>query len=253
MGEWEPLIEQVRPHATCRRTFGGRSRRSSGDTRMAPSGAPSPGTWALVDGGADLIRWAQLGVWERLLDLVQGRGVALGMTFLDGTNVRAHHKAAGAKKGGRQAAARCARGAWPLSWRLWHQSLRDRGRARASDCLRACARVRRMNCRWAGAAGRSAGRARLGGRGPGLASNAFREPIWNIGARPAIPPRRPTRPRLPGVDLQQPPPRREPLGTAERMARGRHTLRKDRPLIPRRALPRRYRRLAQVIEALNRP
>jgi hypothetical protein len=29
---------------------------------------------------------------------VQQQGVALGMTFVDGTNIRAHHKAAGAKK-----------------------------------------------------------------------------------------------------------------------------------------------------------
>ena len=46
------------------------------------------------------IRWARLGVWERLLNLVQERGVQLGMTFLDGTSVRAHQKAAGrAEKG----------------------------------------------------------------------------------------------------------------------------------------------------------
>ncbi|TWA70201.1 DDE family transposase [Azospirillum brasilense] len=44
------------------------------------------------------IRWARLGVWERLLDLAQQRGVVLGMTFLDGTNIRAHAKAAGASK-----------------------------------------------------------------------------------------------------------------------------------------------------------
>ena len=44
------------------------------------------------------IRWARLGVWERLLILVQERGLRLGMTFLDGTNIRAHHKAAGAAK-----------------------------------------------------------------------------------------------------------------------------------------------------------
>jgi hypothetical protein len=43
-------------------------------------------------------RWARLGVWERLLDLVQQRGIALGMTFLDGTNIRARQKAAGAEK-----------------------------------------------------------------------------------------------------------------------------------------------------------
>jgi len=45
-------------------------------------------------------RWAHLGVWERLLDLVQQRGIALGMTFLDGTNIRAHQKAAGAETRG---------------------------------------------------------------------------------------------------------------------------------------------------------
>ena len=44
------------------------------------------------------IRWARLGVWERLLALVQERGLQLGMTFLDGTNIRAHQKAAGAAK-----------------------------------------------------------------------------------------------------------------------------------------------------------
>src|SRR3954464_1019572 len=46
------------------------------------------------------IRWAHLGVWERLLLLAQERGVQLGMTFLDGTSIRAHHKAAGAEKRG---------------------------------------------------------------------------------------------------------------------------------------------------------
>src|SRR4051794_1561584 len=46
------------------------------------------------------IRWAHLGVWERLLLLAQERGVQLGMTFLDGTRIRAHHKAAGAEKRG---------------------------------------------------------------------------------------------------------------------------------------------------------
>ncbi len=46
------------------------------------------------------IRWARLGVWERLLNLVQERGIQLGMTFLDGTSVRAHQKAAGARRQG---------------------------------------------------------------------------------------------------------------------------------------------------------
>ena len=46
------------------------------------------------------IRWARLGVWERLLVLAQEQGVQLGMTFLDGTNIRAHQKAAGAARKG---------------------------------------------------------------------------------------------------------------------------------------------------------
>jgi len=46
------------------------------------------------------IRWSRAGVWERLLALVQERGVQLAMVFLDGTNMRAHQKAAGAAKRG---------------------------------------------------------------------------------------------------------------------------------------------------------
>jgi transposase len=46
------------------------------------------------------MRWARAGVWERLLNLVQERGVRLGMVFLDGTNIRAHQKAAGAVRRG---------------------------------------------------------------------------------------------------------------------------------------------------------
>jgi transposase len=46
------------------------------------------------------IRWARLGVWERLLAATQERGVELGMAFLDGTSIRAHPKAAGARKKG---------------------------------------------------------------------------------------------------------------------------------------------------------
>ncbi len=46
------------------------------------------------------IRWARLGVWDRLLAMAQERGVELGMAFLDGTSVRAHQKAAGARRKG---------------------------------------------------------------------------------------------------------------------------------------------------------
>ena len=44
------------------------------------------------------IRWRRHGVWERLLNLVQEKGLRLGMAFLDGSNIRAHQKAAGAAK-----------------------------------------------------------------------------------------------------------------------------------------------------------
>src|SRR3954471_8960827 len=47
-----------------------------------------------------VIRWAHLGVWERLLLLAPQRGGQLGMTFRDGTSIRAHPKAAGAEKRG---------------------------------------------------------------------------------------------------------------------------------------------------------
>ena len=46
------------------------------------------------------IRWARAGVWERLLNRVQECGIQLGMVFLDGTSVRAHQKAAGARRKG---------------------------------------------------------------------------------------------------------------------------------------------------------
>ena len=61
---------------------------------------PELGPWSRA---AQLfIRWSRLGVWERLLELAQERGgVEMGMTFLDGSSIRAHQKAAGAaKKGG---------------------------------------------------------------------------------------------------------------------------------------------------------
>ena len=46
------------------------------------------------------ILWSRFGVWERLLDLAQGHDVSLGLTFLDGTNIRAHQKTAGAARKG---------------------------------------------------------------------------------------------------------------------------------------------------------
>ena len=99
---WEPLIEAVRPHGKTppkelRRTMSAIVWRHGNGAkwRSVPS---ELGPWWLA---AQLfIRWAKVGVWERLLELAQQRGIALGMVFLDGSNIRAHHKAAGAQKGG---------------------------------------------------------------------------------------------------------------------------------------------------------
>ena len=99
---WEPLIEAVRPRGktppkALRRTMSAIVWRHQNGAKWR-SIPRELGPWWLA---AQLfIRWAKLGVWERLLEQAQARGIALGMTFLDGTNIRAHHKAAGAKKGG---------------------------------------------------------------------------------------------------------------------------------------------------------
>ena len=99
---WQPLIEEVRPRGKTppkelRRTITAIFWRHQNGAkwRSIPN---ELGPWWLA---AQLfIRWSKHGVWERLLELVQQRGVALGMTFIDGTTIRAHQKAAGAQKRG---------------------------------------------------------------------------------------------------------------------------------------------------------
>jgi len=139
---WEPLIEEVRPHGKTspkelRRTMSAILWRHQNGAKWRSIPAELGPWWMAVQ---LFIRWSKAGVWERLLELVQQRGVALGMTFLDGTNIRAHHKAAGAEKGRQSPGARSPRSTWPLSRRLWHQGLRDRRWARASHRL--CSRTR---------------------------------------------------------------------------------------------------------------
>ena len=96
----EPLVEACRPHAKgaprqLRRTIGAILWRHDNGAkwRILPA---EHGPWWMP--AQTFIRWGRLGVWERLLALVQKRGLQLGMTFLDGTNIRAHQKAAGAAK-----------------------------------------------------------------------------------------------------------------------------------------------------------
>ncbi len=96
----EPLVEACRPPAkvppgNLRRTISAILWRHENGAkwRAVPAGL---GPWWMA--AQTFIRWSRLGVWERMLAMAQERGVALGMAFLDGTSVRAHHKAAGAAK-----------------------------------------------------------------------------------------------------------------------------------------------------------
>ncbi len=112
-----PLIEAVRPrgkteHHDLRRTIEAIiwRHRNGATWRSIPA---ELGPWWMA--AQTFSRWGRLGVWERLLEVAQERGVALGMTFLDGTTIRAHQKAAGAarKGGARQSGMRARRLAAP--------------------------------------------------------------------------------------------------------------------------------------------
>ena len=97
-----PLVEACRPHAkvspsNLRRTVSAIVWRcvNGAKWRSVPA---ELGPWWMA--AQTFIRWARLGVWERLLQLAQARGAELGMAFLDGTSIRAHAKAAGAAQKG---------------------------------------------------------------------------------------------------------------------------------------------------------
>ena len=109
-GAWmdlEPLVEACRPKGKTqpkdlRRTISAIVWRHENGAKWRAIPADL-GPWSRA--AQMFIRWAHLGVWERLLLLAQEllaqeRGVHLGMTVLDGTSIRAHHKAAGAEKRG---------------------------------------------------------------------------------------------------------------------------------------------------------
>ena len=98
----EPLVEQCRPKGKTppqdlRRTIEAILWRHENGAKWRAMPAELGPWWRAAQ---TFIRWASLGVWERLLELVQRRGIQLGMTFLDGTSVRAHQKAAGARQKG---------------------------------------------------------------------------------------------------------------------------------------------------------
>ncbi len=100
--ELEPLVEACRPKAKTppqdlRRTLSAILWRHQNGAKWR-SIPETLGPWWRA--AQIFIRWSRAGVWDRLLALVQEQGVQLGMVFLDGTNVRAHQKAAGAAKRG---------------------------------------------------------------------------------------------------------------------------------------------------------
>src|SRR5215207_1927160 len=101
-GRLEPLIEACRPKGKTspqdlRRTLSAILWRLENGAKWRAIPAEL-GPWSRA--AQTFIRWARLGVWERLLLLAQKRGVQRGMTFLDGTSIRAHQKAAGAARKG---------------------------------------------------------------------------------------------------------------------------------------------------------
>jgi transposase len=96
----EPLIEAVRPHGktpprNLRRTIEAILWRHQNGAKWRSIPAELGPWWAAAQ---TFIRWARKDVWERLLERVQQSGISFGMVFLDGTNIRAHQKAAGAAK-----------------------------------------------------------------------------------------------------------------------------------------------------------
>ena len=98
----EPLVEACRPHAKVppsdlRRTVEAIIWRCTNGAKWRSIPAELGPWWKAAQ---IFIRGARRGVWARLLDAAQERGVQLGMAFLDGTSIRAHAKAAGASKKG---------------------------------------------------------------------------------------------------------------------------------------------------------
>jgi transposase len=96
----EPLVEACRPAAKVapsdlRRTISAILWRHQNGAKWRAVPEELGPWWKAAQ---TFIRWSRLGVWERLLATAQQRGVALGMSFLDGTSIRAHQKAAGAAK-----------------------------------------------------------------------------------------------------------------------------------------------------------
>jgi transposase len=105
-GQWaalEPLVEAARPKGKTRPRDLRRTleaivwRHRNGATWRAIPAELGP-WWRAAQ---LFIRWAELGAWQRLLETAQGRGVELGVAFLDGTSAqRDRREALGRSRGG---------------------------------------------------------------------------------------------------------------------------------------------------------
>jgi transposase len=122
--------------------------------------------------------------------MAQVRGVALGMAFLDGTSIRAQQKAAGAAK----------KGPAPTLRGVGEALGRSRGGYGTKACVIADSAGRAVAFALApGQAHELPHAIPLLARLPsvpvwvvadrGYSSHAFREHVWSLGARPAIPPK----------------------------------------------------------------
>src|SRR4028119_296909 len=83
----EPLVEACRPRAKVppshlRRTMSAILWRHENGAKWRALPAELGPWWMAAQ---TLIRWARLGVWERLLEAAQARGGELGTAFLGGT------------------------------------------------------------------------------------------------------------------------------------------------------------------------
>lgn len=137
------------------------------------------------------IRRARIGAWERLLRIAQRRGIALGMVFLDGTGFRAHRNASGSRKeraGREERDRREALGRFRGGYGIKACVLADgRGRAVAFAPAPGRAHESPMQPGLLGCLPDVPGWV-VGDRG--LAPDALRTTVWDMGARPAIRPKR---------------------------------------------------------------
>src|SRR4051794_22786847 len=178
----EPLIEACRPKGKTapkdwRRTTSAIVWRHQNGAKWRAVPAEL-GPWSRA--AQTFIRWVRLGVWERLLHLAQERGVQLGMTFLDGTSTKG---GSSAERDRCEALGR-SRGGYGTKACVIADGL---GRAvafilapgQAHELPQAIPLLERLPGvpKWVVA-------------DRGLSSHAFREHIWTLGARPAIPSKR---------------------------------------------------------------